>query len=78
MKMPKTSTERRKAKKAAYLEGRARNPHHHTPILNRSLEEGERSIESPSSSILSSARVCQQCKHGMQKFLRAWFIKAVS
>ena len=37
--MPKTRKERRKASKDVYLAGRAKNPHRHTRVLRRSLEE---------------------------------------
>ena len=63
--MPKARRERRKAKRIAYLDGRARKPHKHTPVLKRSLEESRRSsnaFESPSSSILSRSEICLQCK----------------
>ena len=53
--MPKTRKERRKASKAAYLAGRAKNPHRHTPVLRRSLEE------SCSAEPVSSTGVCPQC-----------------
>lgn len=54
--MPKTSKERRRASKVAYLAGTARKPHHHSHALQRSLEE---SSTDPGPSGVSS--VCPQC-----------------
>ena len=52
--MPKTRKERRKASKDVYLDGRAKNPHRHTRVLRRSLEEA-------SSSGQGVSGVCPQC-----------------
>ena len=66
---------RRKAKKDAYLDGRARNPHKHTPILKRSLAEAGKisnTIESPSASVLSSTKICLQCKPVLSRYTEAF------
>ena len=52
--MPKTRKERRKASKDVYLAGRAKNPHRHTRVLRRSLEEA-------SSAGPGLSGVCPQC-----------------
>ena len=75
--MPKTRRERRAASKAAYLDGRARNPHHHTLVLKRSLEEPG---TSPSASVgaspvldtSSSSSMCPQCKPVLSQYVDAF------
>ena len=65
--MPKMRKERRKARKEHYLDGRARNPHHHMPVLKQSLEEARRGSggeESPS----TFPNVCQQCKPVLSRY----------
>ena len=59
--MPKTRRERRIARKDAYLDGRARKPHHHTPVLKRALKESRRSSSIGESPITSSTSICLQC-----------------
>lgn len=72
--MPKTRKERRKAKRINYLDGKARKPHKHTPVLKRSFEEASRNSsfnESPSrqfTSVASSSKICLQCKPVLSRY----------
>ena len=58
--MPKTRSERRKVRKEVYLDGRAGNPHRHTPMLQMSLEEA--------CSTAASTGVCPQCEPVLSKY----------
>ena len=69
--MPKTCKERRMAKRINYLDGKARKPHKHTPVLKRSLEEASRNSsfnESPSRQYTSMAKICLQCKPVLSRY----------
>ena len=67
--MPKTRRERRKARKDAYLDGRARKPHHHTPVLKRALKESRRSSSIGESPSTSSTSICLQCKPVLSRYI---------
>ena len=58
--MPKTRKERRSEQRTNYLEGRARHPYRHTPVLRASL------AESPEAS--TSERICAQCKPILSRY----------
>lgn len=58
--MPKTRKDRRSARKEVYLDGRARNPHSHTRVLRRSLEEA--------SSSSADTSVCPQCAPVLSRY----------
>ena len=58
--MPKTRRDRRNARKEVYLDGRACNPHSHSRVLRRSLEEAS------SSSVGTS--VCSQCAPVLSRY----------
>ena len=60
--MPKTRKERRTARRDAYLGGRAKNPHRHTRVLRRSLEEF--SSAGPS----CESGVCPQCAPVLSRY----------
>lgn len=68
--MPKTRRERRKAKRSTYLDGTARNPHRHTPVLKKSLEEETTSSSGGSPSLRSSlsTSICPQCKPVLSRY----------
>ena len=61
--MPKTRKERRRVSKEVYLDGRARNPHIHTPSLQKALTETDGAI---ASSALSG--VCLQCAPVLSRY----------
>ena len=68
--MPKTHKERREARKEVYVDGRARNPHSHSQVLQRSLEEAS------SSSV--GASVCSQCAQVLSRYsdtFKGWSIR---
>ena len=55
--MPKSRREKRIKKKDTYLDGRARKPHQHTPVLKRAFDESKSPLNAA-----CSKQVCSQCK----------------
>ena len=82
--MPKTCKERRKDSKKIYLDGRARNPHRHTPTLGKALtdsyssdsETGEKMDSSFEGSSDSFLGICSQCDPVLSRY-RDIFLKMV-
>ena len=61
--MPKTHKERRSVSKEIYLDGRARNPHRHTPTLQKALTETDEETASSAHS-----EVCLQCTPVLSRY----------